>query len=142
MAKVKINLNGLNGVRQKVKDAVEEAINDVTDDLARTSSESAPHLEGILEQSFGKSIAWQGNKIIGVVDYSVKAENGYDYAVKMHEGRYNLGEKSQEKASSGGGVGMSGTAYQVGPRFLTRPLNGEAETYKNHVQSVIDDAVK
>lgn len=141
MARVKVNLNGLNAVKQKVKDAVEEAMHDVTDDLVRTSSETAPHKEGILEQSFGKSVTWRGNQVIGVVDYSVKAENGFDYSVKMHEGIYNLGKKSEEKAISGGGVGMSGTSYEVGSRFLTRPLFGEAETYKKHIQKVVDSAL-
>ncbi|MCS0827386.1 hypothetical protein NX029_26080 [Cytobacillus firmus] len=141
MARVSMNLSNLNRVKRDVKSAVEEAVHDVTDDLVRTSSETAPHWKGILEQSYGKSVTWRGNQCVGVVDYSVK-EDGFDYAVWIHEGEYQLGEKSEEKASAGGGVGMSGKSYPVGNKFLTRPLYGEAETYRKHIQSVVDENLK
>lgn len=145
MARVSINLNNLNQIKRNVKSAVEEAVHDVSDDLVRTSSETAPHWKGILEQSYGKSVAWRGNKCVAVVDYSVKednGQNGFDYAIWIHEGDYELGEESEKKASSGGGVGMSGKSYPVGNKFLTRPLNGEADTYRKHIQSVVDENLK
>ncbi|MFD9628675.1 hypothetical protein [Peribacillus muralis] len=141
-ARVRINLKNMPKIKKAVRDSIEEAVEDVSDDLVRTSSEAAPHDNGILEQSFGKSVAWKGDKCIAVVDYSVKednGQNGFDYAAWIHEDTdYNLGEKSEAKAAGGGGVGMSGKTYEVGHHFLTRPLYGEAEAYKNHMQSIVD----
>lgn len=133
-------------VKKTVRDSIQEAVEDVSDDLVRTSSESSPHRNGILEQSYGKSVAWRGDKCVAVVDYSVKednGQNGFDYGAWIHEDEdYNLGEKSEQKAAGGGGVGMSGKSYEVGPKFLTRPLHGEAETYKNYMQSIVDENLK
>ncbi|MDT0155641.1 hypothetical protein Q9R51_26375, partial [Priestia aryabhattai] len=72
-------------------------------------------------------------RIKGTVSYSV-SEGGYNYAVKMHEGTYNLGAGSQAKS---GGHGMSGKTYPVGNKFLTRPLEGEADAYKKHLEKGI-----
>jgi hypothetical protein len=140
-----VNLKGINVTRQAVKKAVEEGIYDCTDDLIRASSESAPHWKGILEQSYGRSVAWKGSQILGIVDYSVTEENsngGFNYAYYMHEGDYKLGPESEKKASAGGGVGMSGKSYPVGPKFLTNVLEGEEETYTNHIQKLVDKATK
>ena len=145
MAVTRVNLRGIRPLTRKVKDAVEEAIYDVTDDLIRTSSEATPHWHGILEQSYGRDVGWNGKRIIATVDYSVVEEhgqNGFNYAYYMHEGDYNLGEKSQEKAAGGGGVGMSGQSYPVGPKYLTRVLEGEEATYKKYIQKVVDKAVE
>jgi hypothetical protein len=145
MARVKVNLKGINVTRQAVRDAVEEGIYDCTDDVIRTSSESAPHWKGILEQSYGREVSWKGNQIVAVVDYSVTEENsngGFNYAYYMHEGDYELGEKSEEKAAGGGGVGMSGKSYPVGPKFLTNVIEGEEEAYSKHIQKLVDKAVK
>jgi hypothetical protein len=133
-------------IKKAVHKAVEEAIYDVSDDLVRTSSETTPHDKGILEQSFGRSVAWKNrNEIVAVVDYSVKEENGqngFNYALWIHEGDYNLGENSQKKAQAGGGVGMSGQSYAVGNKYLTRVLYGEEETYKEYIQKKINESIK
>jgi hypothetical protein len=145
MAKVTVKIN-LNNVNKQIKRAVQEAIQDCADDLIRTSSETAPHDKGILEQSYGKSVYWNGNKYIAMVDYFVREENSqgdFNYAYWIHENEdYKLGPNSEKKAEGGGGVGMSGTAYPVGNHFLTRPLYGEQEAYKQHIQNVIDEAMK
>lgn len=145
MARVKVKIN-TRTVSRAVKQSVEEAVHDIADDLIRTSSESAPHDKGILEQSYGKSVAWDGDKCVAVVDYSVKEENGnggFNYALWIHEDMdYEYGEGTLKKAKSGGGVGMSGKQYPVGRKFLTRPLYGEEEAYTNHIQKSIDEAIK
>ncbi|MFP3499267.1 hypothetical protein SB759_34175, partial [Pseudomonas sp. SIMBA_059] len=75
MARVKVNLKGISVTTKAVEDAVEEGIYDVTDDLIRTSSESAPHWKGILEQSYSREVVKSGTKTVATVDYTVKEEN-------------------------------------------------------------------
>jgi hypothetical protein len=132
-------------ITAKVKQALETGMWDCIDDLQRTASDSAPHLEGILDgRSWAKDVHWSSaTKIEGTVVFSVKEGNedwnGFNYALKMHEDDYQLGEKSKAKP---GGTGMSGTKYPVGKKYLTNPLYGEAETYKNHLQEMVNQAVK
>jgi hypothetical protein len=131
---VKINTSRMNQISKNISKALEVGVNDVIDDLVRTSSETAPHDKGILEKSHAKAVTVAKTKVEGTVEYSA-IENGYNYAVRMHEDTtYNLGEKSLKK---GGGTGMSGTHYEVGDHFLTRPLEGESETYKNHIANMV-----
>jgi hypothetical protein len=126
-------------ITKEVRDAMELAMNDCVDDLVRVSSQCAPHDKGILEKSWGRDVYWSGpNKITGVVDYSV-AEGDFNYALWTHEEVYNLGPGSQKKPP---GVGMSGKTYEVGRKYLTRPLYGEAPTYKQHMQNMINEALK
>jgi hypothetical protein len=144
--RVSVNLKGLNVTRKAVRDAVEEGIYDVTDDLIRTSSEATPHWKGILEQSYSREVTVSGDKISAIVDYAVREDtgynNGFDYAFWIHEGEYELGEKSKEKAAAGGGQGMSGKTYDVGREFLTRVLEGEADTYIQYIQDKVNEATR
>ncbi|PGM50810.1 HK97 gp10 family phage protein [Bacillus thuringiensis] len=110
--------------------AAKEALEDITNDIVKASSGAAPHDEGTLEKSWSKEVTKQNGKLVGQVQYAVRGENGYNYAVKMHEQQYNLGAKSVGKS----GTGMSGAAYPVGSHFLTRPFNGEMPTYKKHIE--------
>lgn len=133
----------VSAITRAVKDATETGMNDCVDDLVRVSSQCAPHDKGILEKSWGRDVYWSGSKkIVGVVDYSVsEAASGksFNYALWTHEEVYNLGEGSRQKEP---GVGMSGKTYEVGRKYLTRPLYGEADTYKQHIQKMIDEALK
>jgi hypothetical protein len=145
MARMRINtkldLSGLKAIQKQVPNLVEQAMHDCVDDLVRTSSETAPHWKGDLEKSHAKDVRRIGDtRVEGTVEYAVKAKNGYNYAIRMHEDTtYNLGEKSLQK---GGGVGMSGKHYEVGHHFLTRPLEGEAQTYQNHIGEAVKKALQ
>lgn len=115
-----------------------QAVVDCGQDLARASSGAAPHDAGILEKSYTvtpRKTANGGEVSVGYAAY----ENGFNYAIKMHEGSYNLGPGSRAK---GGGTGMSGAKYEVGPKFLERPLRGEGDTYKKHIQDSVAKALE
>lgn len=133
-------------ITKEVKDAVFTGMWDIADDLQRTASANAPHWKGTLEKSWAKDVYWENNsKIGGFVSYSVRENpdnpnwNGFNYALKMHEDFYNLGEGSRAKP---GGIGMSGRRYPVGRRYLMNVVEGERETYQKHVQSLVNKAVK
>ncbi|SFH23034.1 hypothetical protein SAMN05660649_04368 [Desulfotomaculum arcticum] len=138
---VRIDLGRLTGLERELENALKQAVQDCIDDLARTASESAPHDKGILEQSYEKQVNASGTKAEGTVEFAVRESysgGNYNYAMKMHEGTYNLGPGSQAKP---GGTGMSGNHYNVGPKFLERPLTGEQDAYKEHIETELQRLV-
>jgi len=141
--KVDVLKNNFKVYSKKAQLAYLAGLNDCIDNLVTASSQSAPHDEGILEKSWSKEIQYAGNKPSGVVSYSVKKASGsgnYNYALKMHEGGYNLGEGSLAKQASGGGVGLSGKRYNVGAGFLGDVAKGERKAYADHIESKLHKA--
>lgn len=129
----------LKQVERKMLQQAKLALQDCVDDIVRTSSQNAPHDEGVLEKSWTKQFVKGG--LEGIVSYSVKKKGGKDkkfgnfnYALKMHEENYNLGKRSLAKS---GGVGMSGKQYEVGTGYLSQVIKGEEETYKQHIEKAI-----
>ena len=135
-------LRGLSRMEREAKDALKQAMDDVADDLVRVSSEIAPHDKGILEKSHAKEVKVVGVKVDLTVSYTVIERNSrgnFNYALYMHEGIYDLGEGSRRKP---GTSGMSGRHYDVGNKFLTRPLEGEGEAYRTHIDDEIKRAIR
>lgn len=125
-----------------MKEAYNQALADVTDDLVRTSSQSAPHDEGILETAWSKEISPSPTKPIATVSYTVReasSAGNFNYALKMHEGGYELGEKSVLKT---GGTGMSGKTYDVGAGYLGGVLQGETVAYRGHIERAVERATR
>lgn len=122
---------------RQAQQVYKQSLNEIMDDLVRTSSASAPHKTGTLEQSWSKELKVQGSEPYGIVSYSASSRGGngnYNYALKMHEGGYELGERSKAKS---GGTGMSGRHYPVGAGFLGGVLQGEEQAYKNHIEQAL-----
>jgi hypothetical protein len=135
--KVSVDVRGITKAINEAKKAAELGMNDAIDDLTRVSSEIAPHDKGILEKSHAKEIRWKGDRIEGEVAYNVKESSSggnYNYALRMHEDTYKLGEGSEQKP---GAQGMSGKSYDVGNKYLTRPLDGESKAYRDHIADEI-----
>jgi hypothetical protein len=134
-------LRGLSRMESQAKDAVKVAVEDCADDLVRVSSEIAPHDKGILEKAHAKEVRVIGAMVEATISYTVREQNSrgrFNYALYMHEGIYNLGPGSRQKP---GTSGMSGRTYTVGNKFLERPLEGEKEAYKNHIEEAVQRAV-
>lgn len=138
-AKVDIDTRKLLAAPGVVKATLSEALHDVGDDLVRASSGAAPHDTGYLgTKGWNKKVSASATS--GFVEVSYYAVNyGFNYALKMHEGSYNLGPGSLQKP---GGIGMSGTRYSVGPKYLERPLMGERAAYTNHINKQLAAALK
>jgi hypothetical protein len=126
---VRISRNLVNKISKSTKQTVKQSVRTIAQDLARTSSESAPHLTGDLEDSYTIEYQLGGDSISATVEFAV-FKNGFNYAIAMHEWTYKLGEGSQAK---GGGTGMSGTTYEVGRKYLTRVLEGEKDAYRDYI---------
>jgi len=134
-------LNQLSGMEGRAKRAMEQSLNDCVDDLVRVSSEITPLDKGILSRSHAKEVRVRGVKAEATVSYTVRERNrngDFNYALWIHEGSYNLGPASQRRP---GTTGMSGKHYDVGNKYLTRPLEGEQETYIRHMRDEIRRAI-
>lgn len=134
---VKLKNDLSRAVTRKVQQATNSATRTIAQDLARASSGATPHKTGDLEGSYSIAYSLGLGKSSATVEYAVY-HKGYNYALAMHEGVYNLGEGSLAK---GGGTGMSGKTYSVGRKFLTRVLEGESETYKEYYKTQIKRAI-
>lgn len=105
--------------------------------IADLASDYAPRDDGYLDQSIRVFEGDQGRDLSGRftkrtisvgVDYSAPLGPGYwkygfDYPLQMHEGVYNLGERSRAKASSlglGDGSKNKGAAYSMQGRYVGR----------------------
>ncbi|MTV49846.1 hypothetical protein GJ688_12775 [Heliobacillus mobilis] len=135
---VKIHDHVLKRMKKDICNQLKQAVHDCVDNLVRTSSETAPHDKGILEKSFAMEATSNSGTVTATVGYCIK-ERGFNYALAMHELSYRLGPKSLAKP---GGYGMSGKRYPVGNKFLTRPLEGEAQTYKQHIERELQKVLK
>jgi hypothetical protein len=109
---------------EAVKQAVEEAMDDAVDDLGRIAQNIAPIDKGTLRRSVNrrKRVYWSAGKnvLTGTVGFSAM-EGNFNYAIWTHEMEYNLGEQSQAAPGTDG--------YDVGNKYLERPLKGEAPKY-------------
>lgn len=136
----RIVVDNTSTILRSVSTASKKAMTDAVNDLAKASSGATPHKTGKLEDSYTKQVGYDSaSKLYGEVSYNVVARNGFNYAVKMHEANYNLGDGSRAKS---GGKGMSGKTYPVGNKFLTRVLEGEKSAYTRHIDDSIKSALR
>ncbi|SHE66268.1 hypothetical protein SAMN05444392_102276 [Seinonella peptonophila] len=134
---VDVDLGKLDVLKSIIPEIIEQRVQNVGDSLAMTASGAAPHDEGILEKSYDVTVS---GSVIASAIVGFKATNrGFDYALMMHEGDYNLGPGSLAKS---GGIGMSGANYAVGRKYLHRPLYGEANKYTQYINLALVAAIQ
>ncbi|WP_214480969.1 hypothetical protein [Bacillus sp. SM2101] len=109
-------------------DVVDEVIvktNEVAEDLLNASQNLTSIDEGDLTASGSVTPASrQGDKIVASVGYTE------EYALKMHEDFYELGERSKQKPSFDG--------MKVGRKYLERPLKKYNDRYMDHIGSAYE----
>lgn len=135
---IKVTKNNLDKIIQSAPGEIERGVRTIAQDLARTSSETAPHMSGNLEKSFRITYSKTPRSVYATVKFSA-IENGFNYAIAMHEWKYNLGKQSRRKP---GGTGMSGKSYSVGRKYLTRVLEGEKDAYTKYLGDIIKSKIK
>ena len=119
--------------------AEETAMHDVVDDLARISANIAPIDTGALRKSVKTDVRRtpKTQTLVGEVTFGVtEVSPGYgrfNYALWTHEADYNLGPRSQQAP------GVDG--YEVGNKYLERPLAGESRKYLEWLVGAIGKAV-
>lgn len=121
---------------RRVKEAAKDGVQDSVDDLKRIAADIAPIDSGDLRRSGHATVRQTPTETVGEVSFSaVDNSSGrrFNYAIWIHEGEYNLGP------TSAGAPGTDG--YEVGNKYLERPLKGEAEKYMRWIAEEIEGAV-
>lgn len=127
---------GFNELDKVLVKAVENGIEDATDDLLRVASLRTPVDEGNLEKSGTSKIVKSGKSIKGFVSFSA-INKGFNYAKKLDEKTFNLGSKSLKKSSRGVRSKFSKVSMKVGTGYLSGTALECADGYSKHVNELI-----
>jgi hypothetical protein len=120
----------------RVQLAARNGVQDSVDDLKRIAVDIAPIDSGDLRRSGHATVRQNTREIIGEVGFRAVDNSGghpFNYAVWIHEGSYNLGHQSAAAPGTDG--------YDVGNKYLERPLKGEANKYMRWIAQEIQDVV-
>jgi hypothetical protein len=99
---------------KKISNLVKECITDYTDDLYMVAVSRTPSDTGNLENSGSKRVTG-GSNIVGEVSF-LATNKGFNYAVKMHDGKYKLGDKSKSKRAMRSKY--ASRSFSVGSKYL------------------------
>jgi hypothetical protein len=120
----------------RVQLAARNGVQDSVDDLKRIAVDIAPIDSGDLRRSGHATVRQTPGEIVGEVGFRAVDNSGgrqFNYAVWIHEGEYNLGPQSAAAPGTDG--------YDVGDKYLERPLRGEANKYMRWIAEEIRDVV-
>lgn len=120
--------------------AVEQGMNDITDDLLRVASLRSPVDEGTLEKSGTSKIAKSGESIKGIVSFSAR-NKGFNYAKQMNDKTYKLGKKSVIKSGRGIRSKFSKASMKVGTGYLSDSAEKCADGYSKHINDLIGRSI-
>lgn len=140
---INVKIDGLDipfRLESKAKKVTKEAITEYTMDLLRVATLRTPVDEGNLEQSGTKQIKATPNGATGRVSF--KAMNrGFNYAVKMHNGRYKLGKESKAKSSRGVRSKYYNGTFRVGSKYLEGTALSCKKGYEKDIQLRLSKAL-
>lgn len=142
MARFKVDVDFVDNsklLNGKIKKAMKDAVLDVTLDLKRVASMSAPHDTGYLEKNAQHEVYVASQYVEGTVGFSA-VENGFNYAQWTHDEEYELGEKSARKRGGKSKFG-SGTV-PVGQGYLENSLEYNKQGYLDHIKQKYREAVE
>lgn len=125
-------------LRGKVKKAMKDAVLDVTLDMKKVASASAPHASGFLEKNAQHNISVASQYVEGSVSFSAM-HRGFNYAKWTHDANYKLGDKSKKK--SGGKSKFGSGTVPVGKGYLENTLSINKAGYLNHLAEAYRDAL-
>lgn len=135
--------------------------------LEGESVKRAPHLQGFLEKAHKHEVQETPGKVVEAVVYVASNAAASSYAIRMHEGHYNLGPGSKQKqngaadlpgtskspfgpvdnfmnvftaAASGGGIGV-----KVGRKFMERAVDenrrGIINFFNHNIKKLLDGGI-
>ncbi|MFP5214189.1 MAG: HK97-gp10 family putative phage morphogenesis protein [Acidobacteriota bacterium] len=106
------------GLEEEVQRAARNGVSKASDHLREASARRAPVDEGNLESSIQSGLDEDDEEIRGWVAVPMGSPAA-DYALAMHEGDYELGERSRAK--------QAGQSETVGRKFIERAMGEERE---------------
>lgn len=128
-------------LNNKFNDVIYKGLEDMTDDLLRVATERAPVKTQTLEQSGTSKLSRSGTVYTGQVSFRARRK-GYNYAVKMDQGKYKLGDKSLQKSGRGVRSIFTNQTLKVGTGYLTDTANKCEDGYKEYLQSKLNNEIK
>lgn len=142
MAKVQVVMSqSFKHLGTSMKKAVQNGIEDCTADLLRVASLRTPVDSTTLEQSGSSKVSTSSTKVTGHVSF--KAMNkGYNYAKRMNDAKYNLGEKSLKKSKAGVRSRFCSESLKVGTGYLTDTAEKCEQGYTDYVQDKVNEVIK
>lgn len=141
MAKFRVDVDFVDGsklISKKVKRAMTEAMTDVTLDMKRVASLSAPHDTGFLSKNAQHEVWVSSKGIEGSVSFSAN-RGSFNYAQWTHDQQYKLGKKSAKKKGGKSKYG-SGTV-PVGTGYLENTLENNRAGYLDHLGDAYRNAL-
>jgi hypothetical protein len=142
MAKFKMTVDFVDNSKlldKKINKALKDAVLDVTLDLKRVASASAPKDTGFLEKSAQHEVVATSEYIEGTVGFSA-VENGFNYAEWTHNEDYKLGEKSKRKRGGKSRFGVG--TVPVGKGYLKNALEMNEQGYLDYIKQKYREAVE
>lgn len=141
MAKSTVILpKGFNTLDDAFAKAVEQGMNDITDDLLRVASLRTPVDEGTLEKSGTSKVMRSGNSIKGVVSFTAR-NRGFNYAKEMNDKTYKLGKKSIVKSGRGIRSKFSKVSMKVGTGYLSDSAEKCGDGYSKHINDLVGRSI-
>lgn len=131
---------GIFEIDSNMINAVNKGMNEITDDLLRVAQQRSPVDEGTLEQSGTSKVISSKRMIKGLVSFSAR-NRGYNYALKMDKGKYNLGKKSLSKSSRGVRSKFSKVSMKVGSGYLSDSAEKCKDGYTKHINEELGKAI-
>lgn len=114
-----------NNASHEVVSNMQQAVNEVAEDLLSASQKLAPLDEGgLMENGSIDPANQQGNNIVSRVGYSK------EYSLRMHEDYYNLGTTSSQKPNFDG--------MRVGRKYLEQPTIKYGDKYSKHIADKVN----
>ncbi|MEC1786084.1 hypothetical protein [Schinkia azotoformans] len=116
-------------VSKGTESLAEEAVNEVAEDLLKVSQDLAPQDQSFLMGSGSVDPAHKnGTDIVSSVGFNT------EYAKRMHEDFYELGDISKQKPNVDG--------MKVGRKYLEQPTKKYGDKYSDYVATKIEGAWK
>lgn len=126
----------------RVQSAVVEGVKEVQADLLRVATERTPVKSTTLQDSGSTSkVNSTGTKIVGAVSFTA-INRGYNYALKMDEGKYNLGSKSILKSKRGVRSKFAKGSLPVGSGYLSDTAKKCEKGYEDHIAEKVAQVMK
>lgn len=114
---------------------------EVVNDVVAVSASRTPVDSGRLEKGHSSDIYFKDNKAEGTVGFYAKnPDTGDNYAPRMHNDRYNLGEKSKNKKPIKSK--FNGKPFTVGPKYLESTVDDLLPSYKKAIVESIVSSMK
>lgn len=127
-------------LNNSINKAVENSIKDCTADLYRVAQARTPVKTTTLEKNGSMKNMKSGTSYIGEVSFKA-INNGYNYALKMDKGKYNLGEKSLAKSSRGVRSKFSNETFKVGSGYLSDTAEKCEKGYIDYINKQVSEVI-